>query len=120
MLDLAFIENYYRANGCTCEQPPVKPGDDHEAGCQTLFGPLGHLKRLKRILLVLSPTRMANVFARGGLSLGRGLGLAGRRFARRIRRCVTVGAWPRLCVGGLFPQKQFLLNNLILEVRYAE
>lgn len=33
MLTLEFLKNYYRTNGCTCEEPPVMPGAEHEVGC---------------------------------------------------------------------------------------
>lgn len=109
--DVAQIEMYLRARGCTCLHPPVQPGSDHESGCRTLFRPLGLLDWLMRILLVLSGWAKRTASARVGMWWGRGNGFRGRRFARRIRRCAMGGGWLRRYVGGSLLPTRFLYSR---------
>lgn len=111
MIDLSYIENYYRARGCTCVSVPAKPGDDHDSTCKMLFVGPGLREWLKRFMLAIRAMKTIIVFGRAGLWRGMGIGLAGRRFARRIRRSSLGGEWLRLYVGASSTLTKFLYSG---------
>lgn len=108
MLTLDFIISYYRQQGCTCAQPPVAPGMEHEGSCKILFLERGLRERLRRMRSALCGSVWGNDTRRAGLLMGRGLVSVAQYLILQIRRWVTGGEWHKRCVGGLWRQKRYL------------
>lgn len=116
MLTLDFITSYYRQQGCTCAQPPVAPGMEHEGSCKILFQKRGLLERLRRMRSDSSGSVWGSDTRHAGLLRGRGLESVAQYLVRQIRQCVTVGEWHKRCVGGVYRQKRYLPCNAAVGV----
>lgn len=88
------------------------PGSDHDSSCQTLFQRPGQRERLKRILRVLCLKHMGRGFGRAGMSWGRGIGSAGRRFGCLSGRSDMGDGWRKFYGMALFLRKRSFSSYL--------